>query len=114
MRKIRLTELFADYPTLTPVPEVEVSGVKLDSRQVQPGDLFVALEGGKRDGHEFIAEAVKRGAAAVVGTRTGGGEAPYVRVADSRGALAKLAAGLFGYPARKLTMILFSASCRSD
>ncbi|MHB8194260.1 MAG: Mur ligase domain-containing protein, partial [Bellilinea sp.] len=49
------------------LPPVSISGIALDSRGVQPGDLFIALVGGTADGHRYIPSAVERGAAAVVG-----------------------------------------------
>ena len=80
------------------------------SRQVQPGTLFVAIQGGTVDGHRFIPDALARGAATVVGTadlaaEAAGWPAPYVRVADARLALATLAAALHGYPSRTLRLI---------
>lgn len=47
-------------------PEVVISRVNTDSRQAQPGDLFIALSGERFDGHEFVAEVAQKGAAAVV------------------------------------------------
>lgn len=47
--------------------DTELAGVCIDSRQVKPGQLFVAIRGEQFDGHHFIAEAVKKGAVAVVG-----------------------------------------------
>ena len=48
------------------VAATDVTGIASDSRKVKPGDLFVALSGTKADGSAFIADAVSRGAAAVV------------------------------------------------
>ena len=45
---------------------IDATGIASDSRKVKPGDLFVALSGTKADGSAFIADAVARGAAAVV------------------------------------------------
>jgi UDP-N-acetylmuramoyl-L-alanyl-D-glutamate--2,6-diaminopimelate ligase len=85
---------------------VMIHGVTQDSRQVQPGFLFVAVSGENVDGHNFIPEAVRRGAAAVAGTQhLSGLPVPYLRVADSRRALALLAAAFYRFPARQLTMI---------
>ncbi len=103
-----LQELFAGggVQPLSPVPDVSVTGVVQDSRAVEPGNLFVALEGESHDGHRYIPQAVARGAAAVVGTRAGLlPPVPYVRVEDSRTALAYLAAAFFGRPSRRLTVI---------
>ena len=86
--------------------EATVCEVTLDSRKVQPGTLFAASTGATADGHRFIPDAIQRGACAVVGTQPLSGLAvPYVQVQDSRLALAYLAAGLHGFPARQLTMI---------
>jgi UDP-N-acetylmuramoyl-L-alanyl-D-glutamate--2,6-diaminopimelate ligase len=83
-----------------------ITGVSLDSRLVEPGNLFVALEGASHDGHQYIPHAVARGAAAVVGTKVIPlPAAPYVRVGDSSTALAYLAAAFFDRPARRLTVI---------
>lgn len=85
-----------------------IRGIVLDSRQVQPGDLFLALVGGNIDAHSYIPDAVRRGAAAVVGSQAIGSlEVPYIQVgeAEARPALAKLAAALYGYPARQMLMI---------
>jgi len=66
----------------------------------------VALEGSRVDGHRFIPEAIKRGAAAVAGwRRLAALPVPYLRVAEGREALAQLAAAFYGYPARRLTVI---------
>ena len=83
-----------------------VSGIAFDSRQVQEANLFVALVGGQVDGHRYIPDAIRRGAAAVVGsqplTRL---SVPYFQVKDSRFALAVLSASFYGFPARRMTMI---------
>ncbi|MBR7150129.1 MAG: UDP-N-acetylmuramoyl-L-alanyl-D-glutamate--2,6-diaminopimelate ligase, partial [Oscillospiraceae bacterium] len=47
--------------------ETEVSAITCDSRQVSGGELFVALRGAQQDGESYIAEAISRGAVAVVG-----------------------------------------------
>ncbi|MGG5821547.1 UDP-N-acetylmuramoyl-tripeptide--D-alanyl-D-alanine ligase [Falsiroseomonas sp. HW251] len=65
--------------------EVAVSGISIDTRTIQPGDLFVALRD-QRDGHDFVADALARGAAAALVDRDPqgvGGAAPLLRVADS-------------------------------
>jgi UDP-N-acetylmuramyl tripeptide synthase len=49
--------------------EADIAGLAQDSRQVRPGDLFVAVKGLDADGHDFIPNAVRQGAVAVVGER---------------------------------------------
>ena len=83
-----------------------VHAIRFDSRAVVAGDLFVAVSGGSADGHDYISSAVKNGAIAVVGTREiANPGVPYIRVADSREALAYLAAAYYLHPARKLMVI---------
>lgn len=87
-----------------PPPEgsgaLDIAGVAADSRKVKPNTLFVAIPGTRADGTRFIAEAVSKGAAAVVaGERAevpAGIAVPVVRVAEPRRALALLAARFFG------------------
>jgi len=106
---IPLIELFDGFPfpLLAGKPDAKpVVGVTADSRQVRPGWLFVACAGGGTDGHRYVPDAVARGAAAVVGEQVVSGLAvPYLRVGNSRRALAYLAAAFHGHPARRLVMV---------
>lgn len=88
-------------------PAVLVKGIAYDSRQVEPGFLFVAVEGFKTDGHEYINEAIKRGASAVVMQREISVPAGTARVLtdNSRLALALISARFFGNPSAKMKMI---------
>ncbi len=67
----------------------QASGVEMDSRDVRPGDLFVALKGDALDGHKFIAAAFAKGAAAAVTDRPV--DFPHVLVKDTTAALHALA-----------------------
>ncbi len=69
--------------------DFQVSGVEIDSRDVMPGDLFVALKGESMDGHEFIGSAFAKGAVAALVDRPIAG--PHVLVADTSIALELLA-----------------------
>jgi UDP-N-acetylmuramoyl-L-alanyl-D-glutamate--2,6-diaminopimelate ligase len=105
---ILLTDLLAHsgYTAQGAVQPVWVTGLTADSRRVQPGFIFVAWQGASLDGHQFIGEALKRGAAAVVGSQDLPElPVPYIQVDDSRRALAELAAAAYGHPGRKLTVI---------
>jgi len=78
----------------------EIAALSCDSRRIKPGTLFFALRGAVVDGHRFIPQAVKDGAAAVVlediaGAPTG---IPWVRVTDGRSAMARMAAAFYGDP----------------
>jgi UDP-N-acetylmuramoyl-tripeptide--D-alanyl-D-alanine ligase len=68
-------------------------GVSIDSRSLEPGDLFVALEGENRDGHQFVSAAFASGAAAAIVSRVPGGmgpETPLLVVPDTQAALEAL------------------------
>lgn len=99
-----LSELFADVPALNPFEDVSVTGIAVDSRRIEPGDVFVATSD-RLDGHQFIPDAIRNGAAAVVGTHDLALDVPYVRVADSRAALAQISAAFYDFPADHLTLV---------
>ena len=69
--------------------DFQASGVEMDSRDVKPGDLFVALKGEAMDGHKFVAQAFANGAVAAVTDRPV--DFPHVLVADTTAALHALA-----------------------
>jgi UDP-N-acetylmuramoyl-L-alanyl-D-glutamate--2,6-diaminopimelate ligase len=78
--------------------EIAISGLTADSREVRPGFLFAALAGTQADGSRFIADAVSRGAAAVLagrGTTVSVTEVPLLQAANPRRALALMAARFF-------------------
>jgi len=99
-------------------PPAEISGVCYDSRVVTPGSLFVAVPGAmpplSRDGHDFIAQALDRGAAVVLAqadhrrqweSLAKSGRAAFITVEDTRLALATVAAAFYGFPAHHLKTV---------
>jgi len=110
---VKLSDLVAALPRVDCLSggDPEITLVTSDSRQVTPGALFVAYPGVTVDGHRFIPDAIRRGAAAVAGqvsnlTLAGQVEnLTYIQVPDAREALAHLCARWRGFPARKLVMI---------
>ncbi len=104
MAEKSLAALLQNYLKRTDVPDVTISGIAVDSRQVKPGDLFVATSD-RVDGHQYIPDAVQRGAVAVIGSQPITPGAPYVRVEDTRGTLAAVSAAFYGFPANELVMI---------
>ena len=89
--------------------DVDVTGIAVDSRQVRPGDLFVAQPGAKADGLAFVPEAKARGAVAVCAPAAVPAF-PTIVVPDPRGAVARLAATLHRHPARELRLIGITGS----
>ena len=86
-----------------------ITGISYDSRKAEDGHLFVAVRGEHADGHNFIGAAIARGAVAVVceqvpeGGRYEG--VSFIRVADSRNALAAVADNFYGRPSEALCVI---------
>ncbi len=86
-------------------PATAVADVHHDSRAVTPGSLFVALRGARADGHDFLDAAIAAGAAAVCVAAEHRVAAPQLVVADTRRALAPLAAAVHGHPSRRLPVV---------
>lgn len=105
---MRLTELIGPELSLQgEIQGIEVAGITADSRNVRPGDIFAALAGTKADGARFVADAVAKGAAAVLmDTRAevlGGLSVPILRSTEPRRALALIAARL--HPRQPATVV---------
>ena len=82
-----------------------VESIAYDSRRVQRNGLFVAMRGEKSDGHDFIGQAIEKGASVIVAEREEKHpRATCVVVENTRPALADLAATFYGFPARKLKL----------
>jgi len=86
-----------------------VSGISIDSRQVEPGQLFIALQGLKADGHQYIEQAVQRGAVAVVYQagqfKPNNLDCHYLCVPDSHLAAAQIASAFYQQPSRQLLTV---------
>jgi UDP-N-acetylmuramoyl-L-alanyl-D-glutamate--2,6-diaminopimelate ligase len=108
---VRLAELLALIPlqSVRGPRDITVSGVTVDSRDVSPGDLFVAQKGEKTDGHRFLKEAVRRGAVAVVSERAPEADSlegvTWIQTPDARKAAGVLAAKALLEPAKRLDVV---------
>ncbi len=85
--------------------DLDIKSVRYSSREVQEGALFVAVVGYVTDGHKYIPDAVARGAAVVLCEKEMPEDCFWVRVPDSRRALARLGANWYGHPAASMKMI---------
>jgi UDP-N-acetylmuramoyl-L-alanyl-D-glutamate--2,6-diaminopimelate ligase len=99
--ELRRTDLLVSAPERGPSPV----GVSADSRTVQAGTVYVAVRGSQADGHRFVADAVRQGAAAVVVESPQGSGAPEIVVRDGRRAALALGSAWYGHPARRLSLI---------
>ena len=88
---------------------VKIEGISFDTRTLKSGELFVAIEGEKEDGHQYISRAVSQGASGIVCTKRGRSlipsGVPFWIVDDSRAVLGWLAASYYDYPSRHLQLI---------
>ncbi|MFL6211616.1 MAG: UDP-N-acetylmuramoyl-L-alanyl-D-glutamate--2,6-diaminopimelate ligase [Pyrinomonadaceae bacterium] len=84
-----------------------VADVTHDSRQVQQGSLFAAIQGANLDAHRFITQALAQGAVGVISERARPADfaGAWLQITDARAALARAAAEVQGYPARELTLV---------
>ncbi len=106
---MKLSELLSQVRVLEPAQgDPEIFGISYDSRKVNPGDCFVAVKGFRRDGIQFLDNAIQRGAVAVI-TESPPPEGPppvaWVQVVDDRAALSRVAANLLGNEAGGVRII---------
>ena len=87
--------------------EVEVRGIKNDSRRVQPGDLFFCISGAVSDGHKYAQDVAAKGASVIVCEKDV--QVPetvtVVRVESSRYAMGKISSVFYGKPSEQMTVI---------
>ncbi len=105
-----LSDLITNLPDLIRVTgdanTAITAPVEEDNRLIQPGGVFVARRGLSVDGHNFIPDAIQRGAVAIVGERDLSDlSVPYVQVANAQESTGWLAAAYHDYPSRKLILI---------
>lgn len=88
--------------------DIAVGGIVFDSRIVKEGDLFIAFGGLNSDGHDFIDQAIKKGAVAVLCEKIPSAikkNVSFVKVNDSRKAMAVVAANFYDHPSEKLKVV---------
>lgn len=106
---MKLTKLLErlEYEVVAGSDQIEITELTNDSRKIVEGSVFVCISGAVFDGHAYVEDVAKKGAAAVIVEKDV--EAPegltVIKVADTRYALALTSAAYFGYPADKLKVI---------
>ncbi len=97
----KLNELFENVDS-----DVLIKGIKINSKEVEEGDLFVCTMGVTADRHDFIDDAIEHGAAAIVVSRDVDEKSvPIVKVEDTNKEFPYLCQRFFDYPDKKLSMI---------
>lgn len=107
---MKLNQLIKDCQPVQTVGEEgrEVKSVQIDSRRVQPGDLFVALRGTQVDGHEYIEKAIGQGATAVVCESLPqhvSEDVTYLVYPDTELAVGPLATACAGNPSQRMKLV---------
>ena len=108
---MRLRDLFRNISytqLILPKEEVEITGVNIDSRLIEAGDLFIAVRGTQSDGHKFIASAEEKGAVAIVCETMPEHTSPtvaYIKVADAQAVVGIIATAFFGNPTQQLKLV---------
>lgn len=110
MRVLKLSELLSGVDIVEGMEfgDMDVRGVAYDSRKVKPAYVFVAIEGFKVDGHDYIDKAIENGASVIVyenDIESLSEGVCYVRVSNSRKMLAKIACNYYDNPSEKLNLI---------
>lgn len=106
--EITLVDLVAGLVDSADAPPVTVTGIALDSRLVSPGDLFIAVVGTKTDGANYIAQAIEKGAVAVlqdqdsVAKKDGDFDVPVVAVPNLVEYISDIAGRFYGEPSRQM------------
>jgi UDP-N-acetylmuramoyl-L-alanyl-D-glutamate--2,6-diaminopimelate ligase len=88
--------------------EIDINRIEFDSRNVMPGDMFVAIRGIRTDGHNFISSAIEKGAIAIVCEEFPEhlpAIATFIKVVNSAKALGLIASNYYGNPSEKITMV---------
>ncbi len=91
MITMTLSEL-AKHLSAEPAPHTSFNGISIDTRTLSPGNLFIAIPGEKFDGHNYLAEAIKKSAVAAVVNRKLDASIPLIIVKDTIDALGKISA----------------------
>lgn len=96
-----------DAEVISGQTDIDVTGISYDSRNINRGDVFVAIEGYKVDGHDYINDALKKEAKAIIVQRDVlfDTEATLIKVKETRQALAKMSSEFFNSPSSKFDLI---------
>jgi len=105
MKLKELTKKYIDHSKS--IPNVEIKNICSNSKKVKKDSLFLAIKGSKFDGHNFIDDAITKGASAIIsnGANTKKLSVPNIKVKNTRIALSKIASKFYGHPSKKIKII---------
>jgi UDP-N-acetylmuramoyl-L-alanyl-D-glutamate--2,6-diaminopimelate ligase len=107
VKPVSLGELAQKFNLQTSTPDQKITGITHNTKSVEPGDLFVALNGEKNHGANFVAEAKANGAVAVLTDSQGeklitNNDLPIVKIENPRKSLGEISSFVFGNPSQSL------------
>ena len=94
-----------EYNTFSGEADIEFTGLCTDSQKVREGDLFLCYKGNECDSHEFAAEAISRGAVALICERELDLDVAQIIVKNGRSSIAPAARAFYGYADKKLKLV---------
>ena len=94
--------------------DIEIKGIKINSKEIVPGDIFVCTMGVTADRHDFIEEAIENGAVAVVVQKDIKCSIPTIRVENTNQELPLLASRFYDYPEEKLEIVGITGTDRKS
>lgn len=97
----KLSELYPDCG----YSDVWIKGIKINSKEIEPGDLFICTMGVTADRHDFIEEAIEKGASAIVVEKDVECSVPTIKVENTNKELPLLASKFYEYPEKQLDLI---------
>lgn len=100
----RLSELYPGYG------DVLIKDIKINSKEVEPGDLFICTMGVTADRHDYIEEAILNGASAVVVSKDISCSVPTIRVKDTNQELSTLTSNFYDHPEKDLKIIAITGT----
>ncbi|WBW50656.1 Mur ligase family protein [Peptoniphilus equinus] len=106
---MKLSKLFENFESYG-VTDREISNIRYNSKEVKPGDVFVAIKGYITDGHEYIQDAKNRGAVIAVVEDRSSVAIDQVQVDNSRQTLAMMSDRYFDHPSKKLDLVGITAT----
>lgn len=109
-KQIHISELISEFINLDPQFDRLITGIAIDSRKINNGDLFIAYPGEAVDGREFIQAAIAKGAVAVLAENENAAiifyeNVPIIQLPNLREKTGNIAAKFYGNPASKLTVV---------
>jgi UDP-N-acetylmuramoyl-L-alanyl-D-glutamate--2,6-diaminopimelate ligase len=105
MKLKELLSVLPFYQCSADIEDIKIAGINMDSRAVEAGDLFICINGFTVDGHDFVPQAEKQRAGAILAEKELDVSVPVIIVPDTSRAMAMIASHFYGYPTEQFPLI---------